>query len=102
MVLTNDKSLYNKMKNLRNLAFNTTRRFSHNEIGYNYRMTNIQAAIGLSQIEKISEHIEIKRKNTLLYNKILTSYDLPISVPIEKEWAKNTFGCTALFSRTKE
>ena len=91
MVLTNDKGLYNKMKNLRNLAFNKTRRFSHNEIGYNYRMTNIQAAIGLSQLEKISEHIEIKRKNTLLYNKILTSYDLPISLPIEKKWAKNTF-----------
>ncbi len=91
MALTNDKGLYNKMKNLRNLAFNKTRRFSHNEIGYNYRMTNIQAAIGLSQLEKISEHIEIKRKNTLLYNKILTSYDLPISLPIEKKWAKNTF-----------
>ena len=91
MALTNDKKLYNKMKNLRNLAFNNKRRFSHNEIGYNYRMTNIQAAIGLSQLEKITEHIKIKRQNTLLYNKILTSYDLPISLPIEKEWAKNTF-----------
>ncbi len=101
MVLTNDKSLYNKMKNLRNLAFNTTRRFSHNEIGYNYRMTNIQAAIGLSQLEKISEHIEIKRKNTLLYNKILTSYDLPISVPIEKEWAKNTFWMYGIVLKNK-
>ena len=101
MVLTNDKGLYNKMKNLRNLAFNKTRRFSHNEIGYNYRMTNIQAAIGLSQLEKISEHIEIKRKNTLLYNKILTSYDLPISLPIEKNGLKILFGCTVLFSKKK-
>ena len=91
MALTNDKGLYNKMKNLRNLAFNKTRRFSHNEIGYNYRMTNIQAAIGLSQLEKITEHIKIKRQNTFLYNKILTSYDLPISLPSEKQWAKSTF-----------
>ena len=101
MVLTNDKGLYNKMKNLRNLAFNKTRRFSHNEIGYNYRMTNIQAAIGLSQLEKISEHIEIKRKNTLLYNKILTSYGLPISLPIEKKWAKNTFWMYGIVIKNK-
>ena len=101
MVLTNDKGLYNKMKNLRNLAFNKTRRFSHNEIGYNYRMTNIQAAIGLSQLEKISEHIKIKRKNTLLYNKILTSYGLPISLPIEKKWAKNTFWMYGIVLKNK-
>jgi len=102
MALTNDKGLYNKMKNLRNLAFNKTRRFSHNEIGYNYRMTNIQAAIGLSQLEKITEHIEIKRKNTLLYNKILTSYDLPISLPLEKEWAKNTFWMYGIVLKNKK
>ena len=102
MALTNDKGLYNKMKNLRNLAFNRTRRFSHNEIGYNYRMTNIQAAIGLSQLEKITEHIEIKRKNTLLYNKILTSYDLPISLPLEKKWAKNTFWMYGIVLKNKK
>ena len=102
MALTNDKGLYNKMKNLRNLAFNKTRRFSHNEIGYNYRMTNIQAAIGLSQLEKITEHIEIKRKNTLLYNKILTSYDLPISLPLEKKWAKNTFWMYGIVLKNKK
>ena len=65
------------MKDLRNLAFNKVRRFSHNQIGYNYRMTNVQAAIGLSQLEKISEHIKIKRKNTAIYNKILKSFNLP-------------------------
>ena len=102
MALTNDKSLYNKMRNLRNLAFNKTRRFSHNEIGYNYRMTNIQAAIGLSQLEKITEHIKIKRQNTFLYNKILTSYDLPISLPIEKEWAKSTFWMYGIVLKNKK
>ena len=102
MALTNDKSLYNKMKNLRNLAFNKTRRFSHNEIGYNYRMTNIQAAIGLSQLEKITEHIKIKRQNTFLYNKILTSYDLPISLPTEKDWAKSTFWMYGIVLKKKK
>ena len=102
MALTNDKNLYNKMKNLRNLAFNKTRRFSHNEIGYNYRMTNIQAAIGLSQLEKIKEHIKIKRQNTFLYNKILRSYDLPISLPIEKKWAKSTFWMYGIVLKKKK
>ena len=102
MALTNDNSLYNKMKNLRNLAFNKTRRFSHNEIGYNYRMTNIQAAIGLSQLEKITEHIKIKRQNTFLYNKILTSYDLPISLPTEKDWAKSTFWMYGIVLKNKK
>ena len=102
MALTNDTSLYNKMKNLRNLAFNKTRRFSHNEIGYNYRMTNIQAAIGLSQLEKITEHIKIKRQNTFLYNKILTSYDLPISLPSEKQWAKSTFWMYGIVLKNKK
>ncbi len=101
MALTDDKSLYNKMKNLRNLAFNNTRRFSHNEIGYNYRMTNIQAAIGLSQLEKIKEHIKIKRENTLFYNKILNSYDLPISLPVEKKWARNTFWMYGIVVKNK-
>ena len=102
MALTNDKSLYNKMRNLRNLAFNKTRRFSHNEIGYNYRMTNIQAAIGLSQLEKITEHIKIKRQNTFLYNKILTSYELPISLPYEKKWAKSTFWMYGIVIKNKK
>ena len=91
MALTSDEKIFKKMRDLRNLAFNKVRRFSHNEIGYNYRMTNVQAAIGLSQLEKISEHIKIKRKNTAIYNKLIKSYNLPLHLPIEKEWALNTF-----------
>jgi len=91
MALTNDKKIFHRMKNLRNLAFNNSQRFSHNEIGYNYRITNIQAAVGLSQLEKLNEHIKIKRKNTLLYNQILNSYNLPIFLPTEQKWAKSTF-----------
>ena len=87
MALTSDGKIFKKMKDLRNLAFNKVRRFSHNQIGYNYRMTNVQAAIGLSQLEKISEHIKIKRENTAIYNKILKSLNLPLHLPIEKEWA---------------
>ena len=46
---------------LRNLAFRRDRRFLHTEIGHNYRLTNLQAAVGVAQIERIDTHIEKKR-----------------------------------------
>jgi perosamine synthetase len=102
MALTSDGKIFKKMKDLRNLAFNRARRFSHNQIGYNYRMTNVQAAIGLSQLEKISEHIKIKRKNTAIYNKILKSLNLPLHLPIEKEWALSTFWMYGIVLKNKK
>ncbi len=60
MVTTNDKEIADKVKLLRNHAFKEPR-FVHDEIGYNYRMTNIQAAIGLAQLERAEELI-MKRK----------------------------------------
>ena len=102
MALTSDEKIFKKMKDLRNLAFNKVRRFSHNQIGYNYRMTNVQAAIGLSQLEKISEHIKIKRKNTAIYNKILKSLNLPLHLPIEKEWARSTFWMYGIVLKNKK
>ncbi len=102
MALTSDEKIYKRLKNLRNLAFNNKRRFLHNEIGFNYRMTNLQAAIGLSQLEKISEHIKIKRNNTFYYNKILESLNLPLSLPIEKKWAKSTFWMYGIVIKNKK
>ncbi len=102
MALTSDGKIFKKMKDLRNLAFNKVRRFSHNQIGYNYRMTNVQAAIGLSQLEKISEHIKIKRKNTAIYNKILKSLNLPLHLPIEKKWARSTFWMYGIVLKNKK
>ena len=102
MALTSDGKIFKKMKDLRNLAFNKVRRFSHNQIGYNYRMTNVQAAIVLSQLEKISEHIKIKRKNTAIYNKILKSLNLPLHLPIEKKWARSTFWMYGIVLKNKK
>ncbi len=68
MILTDDKELEARCKKLRNLAFEPNgRRFIHHELGWNYRMTNIQAALGLAQLEKIDTHIEKKRKLGALY-----------------------------------
>jgi perosamine synthetase len=62
MVLTNDLALAEKCRRLRNLGFEENgRRFVHNEFGWNYRMTNMQAAIGLAQLEYWDEHLARKK-----------------------------------------
>lgn len=90
MVLTGDGKLAEKLRRLRNLGFIPQRRFYHEELGYNFRMTNIQAAIGLAQLERIEEHIERKRRTGRLYTELLK--DIPcLQLPIEKEWARNIY-----------
>ena len=62
MILCNDHSLADRCRKLRNLCFEPYRRFIHEEIGWNYRMTNMQAAIGLAQLEKLDQTIKRKRQ----------------------------------------
>ena len=71
MVFTDDLQIKNRCKSLRNLCFQEGNRFVHNEIGWNYRMTNLQAALGIAQLEKLDETIEKKIKIGSLYNKYL-------------------------------
>ena len=52
MVVTNDKKIAESCKSQRNLCFNTKRRFSHDRLGWNFRITNLQAALGVAQLEK--------------------------------------------------
>jgi perosamine synthetase len=56
MVVTNDSKLAERLRSLRNLSFRSDQRFMHTELGYNFRMSNLQAAIGLAQIEAIEDH----------------------------------------------
>jgi perosamine synthetase len=51
MILTDDEAAAERLRSLRNLCFQPERRFYHTELGHNYRLTNIQAAIGLAQLE---------------------------------------------------
>lgn len=88
--ITNSKLLYNKMKLLKDHGMSKRKRYWHNIIGYNFRMTNIQAAIGCAQLEKIDQFIKKKRKNAFLYNSILKECS-HIVLPPEKRWAKNTY-----------
>jgi perosamine synthetase len=73
MITTDNIDISEKCRSLRNMCFKTERRFLHDELGYNYRMTNIQAALGVAQLERIDEFIKIKRATGELYNKLLSN-----------------------------
>jgi perosamine synthetase len=69
MILCDDENIANHCKKLRNLAFEPEGpRFVHHEIGFNYRMTNMQAAMGVAQLEVIELNIQKKRHIGHLYN----------------------------------
>ncbi len=89
MVVTNNKELTKRMRLLKNHAF-TKNRFTHEEVGYNYRMTNIQAAIGLAQLENADKLVQMRINNAKEYNKLLKGVG-GIVLPPEKEWAKNVY-----------
>jgi perosamine synthetase len=62
MISTSNKKIYEKCKDLRNLCFGKKDRFNHTDIGWNYRMTNIQAAMGLTQLKNINKVIYKKKQ----------------------------------------
>lgn len=73
MVATDDPGLADRCRALRNLCFEPGRRFIHHELGYNYRMTNIQAALGVAQLERMDEFVAKKRRIGALYNELLSN-----------------------------
>lgn len=91
MIVTNDKNISDRCKSLRNICFNNERRFLHYELGWNYRFTNIQSAIGLAQLEKLKFFINKKRKIGKKYSKAfkkINSFNLPYD---ESTKAKNIY-----------
>lgn len=75
MCLTNNEDFYNKMLILRDHGMNREIKYWHDVIGYNYRMTNIQAAIGVAQLAKIERFIEIRKKQAELYLKLFSEIE---------------------------
>jgi perosamine synthetase len=66
------------------------KKYWHDVMGYNYRMTNLQAAVGVAQLERIEEFVERKREIARIYRAHLTGID-GIILPVEKEWAKHVY-----------
>lgn len=77
MVVMKDEKYYDKCRYLKNMSFpiNAPRIYQHNDIGFNYRMSNIHAAIGLAQVEKADEYRDMRIKNHNLYKKYLSEVD---------------------------
>jgi len=95
MVVTNDEETAERARSYRNLCFKPERRFYHTELGENFRMTNLQAAVGVAQLEQINRFIEIKRGNARKYTDGLRGIR-GIKTPVEKEWAKNVYWMYAI------
>lgn len=89
MVMTNNEKWAERARKLRNHFFGEPR-FLHHEVGFNYRMTNMQAAVGLAQMEKIDEYVNARRRNAHLYNSLLKDIS-GITLPPEAAWAKNVY-----------
>lgn len=83
MILTDDDSLAERSRSLRNLCFIPGKRFVHEELGYNFRMTNLQAALGVAQLERLSEFVTRKRAMGRLYTELLA--DVPgLQLPLAR------------------
>ncbi len=91
MILTNDAALAENCRELRNLCFKPPRRFVHERLGWNLRMTNLQAALGVAQLERIDEFVTKKRWIGALYNKLFKN--LPgVQLPLAKtDFAENIY-----------
>jgi len=91
MCVTNDTQLAERCKSLRNLCFQRKQRFVHEELGWNYRMTNLQAALGCAQLENMETHIIKKRKIGEKYNELLNSIE-DVQLPVTKtDYADNIY-----------
>lgn len=91
MIVTDDEELAGKCRSLRNLCFNPQKRFVHEMLGWNMRMTNLQAALGVAQLERLEEFIKKKRRMGRLYTELLVDVK-DIQLPLEKtEYAENIY-----------
>jgi perosamine synthetase len=90
MLLTDDATIAERARSMRNLCFQPRRRFLHEQLGYNFRLTNLQAALGLAQMGRIDEIVARKRWMGGEYNRGLRG--LPgLQLPTEEPWARNVY-----------
>lgn len=90
MVFFKNKDAYEKAMVLRDHGMSKTRKYWHDFVGFNYRMTNLQAAIGCAQMERIDEFVNEKRRLANFYNTILTETSVFI-LPPQESWAVNGY-----------
>ena len=101
MISTNSDFLYKKCNSLKNLCFGKIDRFNHDDIGWNYRMTNMQASLGLSQLKNIKNIVKKKMQiGNLYYNKLLVNKNIQILPPSNK-YSKNIYWVIGILIKNK-
>lgn len=90
MIVTNNPQMASRAKHLTTQAKTDPIEYDHDEIGYNYRLSNLQAAVGCAQMEVLNNYVETKRQIAHYYNKNLEPIE-GIRVPLEMEWASNVY-----------
>ena len=91
MIVTDDPALAERCRSLRNLCFQPQKRFVHEELGWNLRMTNLQAALGLAQLERLQEFVARKRHMGDRYTQLLTD-QTGLQLPLAKtDYADNIY-----------
>jgi perosamine synthetase len=98
MLLTNDDALAVRARGLRNLGFQPGRRFLHTELGFNFRLTNLQAALGLPQVDRMDEIVARKRRMGQAYTERLTEV-AGIDLQAQQPWAKSVYWMYGLVLR---
>lgn len=92
MLVTDNREVAEKAKWLEAHAFGRHgRHFYHEALGFNYRMSALQASLGLAQLERIDEFVSRRRSNAKLYNSLLSSLEHRVTLPPEASWAKNVY-----------
>ena len=93
MVTTNSEAMAGRAAYYRNLCFDKdpAKRFIHEEVGYNYRLTNVQAAIGLAQVEQAEILVAKRRGMAAKYLERLKDLQHLIQLPVERDWALNVY-----------
>lgn len=96
MLVTNDPCLAERCRSLRNLCFIPERRFVHEELGWNYRMTSMQAALGLAQLEQLNDFVIKKRRIGARYKELLNGVPGLIFSPERSEYAESIYWVNGL------
>jgi perosamine synthetase len=90
MLLLRNEQFATRARSLRNLCFQPQRRFLHDELGNNFRLTNLQAALGIGQVERIEDIVDRKRSIAKRYDELLEGVP-GIQLHREQSWAKHVY-----------
>jgi len=91
MVVTDDDGLAATCRSLRNLCFEPGRRFVHERLGWNFRMSNLQAAVGLAQLERLDDFVARKRAMGRCYNELLAGLEGVELPPAAADYAESIY-----------